>query len=137
MIFQLREECSIIPILNMIVARNDLFDINSEKAKYYLEQGIKSDSSIIIVDEKDKKINGFVFASIEEFNGEDVCFIFACVVSPDMKQTVHDFIAKLRKWSKEKGLKKMLLSTKTHPEGFSKKYGFKYESTLMSLAVEK
>lgn len=135
MIYTLKEKWAIEPIKNMILKRSDLFKITEDKLKERLTDGIENEASIIILDEKNGKVNGFVFASIENFNGEDVCFISACIVSPEMKQTVHDFIAKLKKWSKEKGLKRMILSTENHIEGFKKKYGFKYHATLLDMSV--
>ena len=137
MIYEISEELVIEPILNMIKARKDIFKIPEEKVKRYLQEGIQDKNSIIIIDEKDKKINGFVFASVEEFNGEDVCFIHSCIVDMSMKYTVHDFIARLRKWSKERNLTAIIMSTPNHVEGFKKKYGFEYLSTLMILDVEK
>ena len=137
MIIQLREEQAIDPIFQMVIDRADLFDIQKEKLRSYLEDAIKNESSIVLLDEKDNRVDGFVFASVEEFNGEDVCFIHSCIVSPEKKYTVHDFIARLRKWSSEKGIKTMIMSTNKQEKGFERKYGFRYLSTLMSLPVDK
>ena len=137
MIIQLREEWAIEPVFQMVIDRADLFNIQKDKLRKYLESAIENDSSIILLDEKDEKIDGFVFASVEEFNGEDVCFIHTCIVAKGKKYTVHDFIARLRKWSKEKGIKTLIMSTNKHEKGFERKYGFKYLSTLMTMPVDK
>ena len=136
MIIQLREEWAIEPVFNMVIDRADLFDIQKDKLRKYLEDAIKNESSIILLDEKDNRIDGFVFASVEEFNGEDVCFIHTCIVANEKKYTVHDFIARLKKWSKPKGIKTLIMSTNKHEKGFERKYGFRYHSTLMILPVE-
>ena len=137
MILQLREEWAIEPIFQMVIERADLFDIQKDKLRDYLEDAIKNDSSIVLLDEKDNRIDGFVFASVEEFNGDDVCFIHVCIVAKEKKYTVHDFIGRLRAWSNERGLKTMIMSTNKHEKGFERKYGFKYLSTLMTLSVDK
>lgn len=137
MIIQLREEWAIDPVFNMVIDRSDLFNIQKEKLREYLESAIKHDSSVIFLDETDNRLDGFVFASVEEFNGDNVCFIHSCIVSKEKKYTVYDFITRLRKWSKEKGIKMMIMSTNKHEKGFDRKYGFKYHSTLMSLPVDK
>ncbi len=137
MIVELSEKWAIDPMLKMITDREDVFKISEDKLKTYFDHAINNESCIILLDQKDDKVNGFVYASVEEFNGEDVCFIHCCVVIPEMKYTVHDFIARLRKWSAEKGLKIMIMSTDKHEKGFEKKYGFRYVSTLMSISVNK
>lgn len=137
MISQLREKQAIEPIFKMVIDRGDLFNIQKEKLLKYLEDAIKNETSIILLDEKDNKVDGFVFASVEEYDGEDVCFIHTCIVAKDKKYTVHDFIARLRKWSREKGIKTLIMSTNKHEKGFERKYGFKYLSTLMTMPVDK
>lgn len=135
MIYQLREEWAIDPIVKMIGEKKDLFKITLEKAKNFLIKGISDELSIVLIDEKHKNLNGFLFASIEEFDGEDVCFIQTCIIVPDMEYTGYDFIARLKKWSKEKDINTIIMSTNSHKNGFERKYGFKFHSTLMTLAV--
>lgn len=136
MIYQLREIWAVEAILKMIEDQKELFKIPMDIVKKYLIKGIKDELSIILIDEKEKFLNGFLYASIEEFNGAEVCFIHACVIVPDREYTGPDFMARLKKWSKEKNMKEIFLSTDKHEVGFEQKYEFKYHSTIMSLRLK-
>lgn len=137
MIYKISEVQAIEPIVKMFDDRKDLFNIPPKKVRDYMANAIQDKLSIILIDEKDHNLNGFLFASVEDFNGEEVCFIHTCIIVPDMKYTGHDFIARLKKWSIERNIKTIFMSTKSHKDGFERKYGFKFHSTLMSLPVDK
>jgi len=134
MIYKLTEKWAIEPIIKLIEERNDIFNIPKDKLGKYLLEALIDENSVIFIDEKDKKIRGFVFASIEEFDGEDVCFVHSCIIDPEQKNTGFEFMAKLKKWCNEKRIKKILISTKK-PKPFEKKYKFTYKSTLLEKEV--
>lgn len=131
MIYRLTEKWAIEPIVKLIEIRDDIFKIPKKKLGKYLLNALTDKNSVIFIDEKDKILRGFVFASVEEFNGEDVCFIHSCIIDPKQKNTGFEFMARLKKWCENKGLKKMVIGT-DRPEAFIKKYKFKYETTLLS-----
>lgn len=135
MIYQLKEKWAIEPIADMVAERKELFKISRNKLVEYLIRGTKNETSIIFIDEKDKKLNGFFFASIEEIDGDDVCFIHACIVDPEKKHTCPEFLTRLRKWCVKSNIKKIFMLSNEHIKGVTKKYGFQHYANMMSLDV--
>lgn len=136
MIYQLREKWAVAPIMRMMRKMPELFRISESKALNYFIRGLKDENSIIIVDEKDQELNGFLFASIEELEGNDVCFIHTCIINPKRKETGFEFIGRLRKWCGEKNIKNIFMMSNTHIKGYSQKYKFETYATIMKLKVE-
>lgn len=135
MIYQLREKWAVQPIMKMMRKVPDLFKIAETKALDYFMRGLEDENSIIIVDEKEQTLNGFLFASIEELEGNDVCFIHACIINPHMRDTGFEFLGRLRKWCNQKGIIDIFMMSNNHIKGFSQKYKFEPYSTLMKLKV--
>jgi hypothetical protein len=145
MIYRLTEEWAIRPIAEMMLRRAEVFKIPTNKLIQYLLKGVKDTNSVIIVDEKDKDVRGFLFASIEEFNGEDVCFIQSCVIEPrtgngekdpELLNCGHEMIEKLRKWCVQKGIVgegKMLISADLDKvDLYKRRYKFKPHAMIMT-----
>lgn len=89
-----------------------------------LLEGIGSKDARIVIDKKDNTIRGFIFGTIEKFQGEDVVFVQSCYVSPKAPNTFHDLVANVNAWAKEKFIKSILCMTH-RPEAFARKYKFK------------
>ena len=134
MIYQLKELVAIEPILDLIKKRQDIFKIPIKKISDYLYGAVADKESIVLIDEKNKEIRGVLYGSIEQWNGEYVLFIHLCVVDPEQKNTTFEFLSRLNKWGKEKGLKKMIFSTE-RPKGFIRKYKFKQIGVVLSKQI--
>jgi len=89
-----------------------------------LLKGIGSPDARIVVDKKDEHLRGFMFGSIERFQGEDVVFVQSCYVSPKAPNTFHDLVANMNAWAKDRFIKSIICMTQ-RPEAFARKYKFK------------
>ncbi len=137
MIYQLVEPLAIRPILELMSKRQDIFDIPLEQVAKYLFESVEDDNSLILIDEKDEIIGGVLYASVEEFNGEDVVFIHACMINPTLKNTGFEFMARVRRWADSKGLNKILFVTDNHVEGYMRKYNFTNMGTILGIELNK
>jgi hypothetical protein len=88
-----------------------------------LLQGIGSPDARIVVDKKGDEVRGFMFGSIERFQGENVVYIQSCYVSPKAPHAFHELYANINTWAKEKFIKTVIAMTQ-RPEAFARKYKF-------------
>lgn len=123
MIYQLTNPLLIPKLMEMArVVPNTPLD----KLEKMLISAISDKNSRIYVAEKGGEIKGFMFGSVEEFDGEDVIFIQFAVVKPeeDEKYTCYELLLKFRLWAKESGLKWLYTMVQRNYKPFKRKYGF-------------
>lgn len=96
-------------------------------------QSLARSDSRIFVEEKDGQARGFIFATVETFEGKESVFIQSCSVKPDDNERLvcFELLARIRKWGSELGLKDMFFMTRRSPEAFKRKYHFKYHTTVL------
>lgn len=94
---------------------------------------INDKDSIVYIDDHEGEIRGFIYASKEFFDGQEVCFVQYCCVKPDgMERYIcFELLNKIRIWSREQNLEWIYFMTKRNPRAFQKKYGFDNYSTVM------
>lgn len=136
MIIQINEPFSIEPIIKLILEKKETFTIEPEKLVSYFLSAIKDKNSIVLVDEKDKEIKGFLFASVEELDGRDVCFIHTCLIDKKSPYTGFEFLSRLEKFCKERKLGEIDFITQRSKDGFEKKYKFKEKGILLTKEVK-
>lgn len=134
MIYELKNPLIINRLLEMAKTIPDLPLLALEKM---LIGGIASPNAKIFVEEKDDEVRGFIFASIEGFDGQDSCFVQVCAVKLEQenKYIVFELLSKIKLWAKEKNLEYIYFITK-RPKGFEKKYHFDYYGTVLRKKVE-
>lgn len=76
----------------------------------------------IIADINDGQMKAFMFATVENLDGQDVCFIQACHSVKD--GSVQVMLDKCIGWSKNLGLEKIVFMTKRNPRAWERKYKF-------------
>ena len=88
----------------------------------------------LVVDKRDEEVRGFIFATIEEFEGDDVVFVQFCVLKPckEDKHTGFELLAKLRAWGKDRGARKMVSIVRREPKGFMRKYNFNLHGYVLT-----
>jgi len=87
------------------------------------------DNRFIMVDVEGNDIVGFMFATIEWFDGKNVVFIQSCYSKKD--GNVQVMLDKCIDWAKKYGLNKIIFMSKRNPEAWSRKYGFNNIYTVM------
>jgi len=100
--------------------------------------GISSPKAKIFVEEKEEEIRGFLFATIEGFDGKDVCFVQVCAIRPVKEENyiVFELLTKTKLWAKENKLEYLYFITKRNPKAFERKYHFDYYGTVLRKKVE-
>jgi len=98
--------------------------------------GINSPNTKIFVEEKEDDIRGFMFVSIEGFDGQDACFVQVCAVKPTEENIVFEMLHRVKLWAKEKNVEYIYFITKRSPKAFERKYHFKYYGTVLRKRVE-
>lgn len=76
----------------------------------------------VMADINDGQMKAFMFATVENLDGQDVCFIQACHSVKD--GSVQVMLDKCIAWANEQGLKRIVFLTKRNPEAWERKYKF-------------
>ena len=102
-----------------------------------LIEALTSKEAKIFIDEKNNEIRGFIYASVEQWQGEDVVFIQFTVIKPIQEERYigFEFITKMKLWAKEKGIKSIITVVKRNPKPFMRKYHFINEGTVLKMDV--
>lgn len=100
--------------------------------------GVGKPESVVFVSENTEGVNGFIFATVEEFEGERAAFIQFCVVLPlkNEKDLCSELLLRVRRWAKDAGLKEMYFMTRRTPKAFQRKYKFQYHMTVLKRSVD-
>lgn len=110
-----------------------------EKLRKFMFLTINKPGTRAYVDMHDGVIRGFIYASIEEFDGEGCVFIQFCVVKPcdNEKNIGFELLDKMKQWAKENNISQIYLSTARDPKGFIRKYHFEFYSSILRLDLTK
>ena len=114
-------------------------DTPIDKLKKMLIEGLTSKQAKIFIDEKNGEVRGFIFATVEQMEGEDCVFIQFCVIKPIKEERYIGFelLLKIRLWVKDLGLKYIYTMTPRSSKPFIRKYGFKFYTNVLRLRVNK
>jgi len=144
MIYKLKDKRATADLIKMIKANDKFITLPSSDATKYIASGIGNPNALILIDEVEGSIFGFVYATIEEWNGEDVCFVQSCVITPDREKlnTGTMFLDKVNDWCRAKDIGRILFSCnidekgKTRANAFEKKYKFDKVAMILSKKVD-
>jgi len=105
--------------------------------KFLIEALTSKKAKILISENKQDELVGFIFATIEEWQGEDVVFIQQCVIKPLKEERYIGFelLTKIKLWAKELNLKKIIMVTQRNPKPYIRKYHFNMEGTILKMEV--
>lgn len=112
-------------------------DTPINKLEKMLLSGINDKDSIIYIDDHDGEIRGFIYASQEFYQGEQVCFVQFCVVKPDKlgEYICFELLTKIRLWAKDRGIENLIFITKRNYKPFERKYGFNLDGYILKRKV--
>lgn len=112
-------------------------NVDGETLRPLLYETMKREDGLILVSVKDGVVGGFIIATVENWQGEDVVFIQLCVINPDHleKYTGFTLLAEVRLFAKDKGLKTIMMSTPRSPKGYMRKYKFSLEGYILKRSV--
>jgi N-acetylglutamate synthase-like GNAT family acetyltransferase len=133
MIYQLRNVLLIPKILDLAKA----LDTDPKALETALIRSLGRKDAILFVDEKDGVLDGFILATVEEFESKDAAFIQSCVVQPttNEKNVCHELLARVRRWAADQGITEMYFMTKRNHKAFQRKYNFRYHATVLKRRV--
>lgn len=110
-------------------------DMPVAKLKKMLIKALTESTAKILVSKKDGIANGFVFATIEGFDGEDVAFVQCCYIHPDAKHAGREMLNMLDKWAQANRLKEIVMITGRDPKAYERKYNFRLASYVMKRSI--
>lgn len=134
MIYKLDNALLIPKVLTLARA---LPDPNLPALEGMIIKGIGRKDAALFVDEKAEEVNGFIFATVEEFEGEDAVFIQASVIKPNNnhENVGHELLARVRAWGRARGLKQCYFMTRRSARAYERKYGFRYHTTVLKRSL--
>jgi len=91
------------------------------------------DQKFIMADREGEKLRAFMFATIENLNGEDVCFIQSCY--SDKPEVVQKMLDKCIKWCHGLDIHRIVFMTQRSPRAWARKYKFKLKSYVMEREI--
>lgn len=111
----------------------------TEKLKHFMFMTLNQPNTKAYMDMRDGIINGFIYASIEEFAGERCVFIQFCIVKPNAneKYTVFEMLTKMKLWALDNNITQIYFGTERDPKAWERKYHFKLHSYIMKLDLTK
>jgi N-acetylglutamate synthase-like GNAT family acetyltransferase len=110
-----------------------------EKLKRFMFLTINKPNSKAYVDIHDGVIRGFIYASLEEFDGESCVFIQFCVIKPceEEKHIGFELLTKMKLWAQENKVTQIYFSTARNPAAFVRKYHFEHYGSILKLDLTK
>jgi N-acetylglutamate synthase-like GNAT family acetyltransferase len=110
-----------------------------DKLKRFMFLTLNQPNTKSYMDMHDGVIRGFIYASIEEFEGDRCVFIQFCVLKPcqEDKYIGFELLTKMKLWAKENKITQIYFSTARNPEAFIRKYHFEFYSTILKLDLTK
>lgn len=135
MIYQVTS-CLLIP--QIVELAKDVPGTPLDALRETLVNSISRKDARIFVDEKEGKIRGFIFATVEELEGKDALFIQFCVVRPTQNEgnICNELLARVRKWGQESELRTMYFMTARNPKAFARKYHFRFHATVLKRSLD-
>lgn len=95
-----------------------------------LLKAIISPNSTVLIDRLGEQIRGLIYASRENLDGKDVCFIHLCYIDP--KANIgHELLNRIRTWARKNDLDEIYMMTTRSSKGFERKYNFKFAYTVL------
>ena len=91
------------------------------------------------IDYNSGDIRGFIYASIEEFDGDRCVFIQFCVVRPgELERSIgFELLTKMKLWAKEENIDKLYFITQRDPKAYIRKYHFEYHGSVLKMNINK
>ena len=115
----------------------DVKDTPIDKLKRFILESLNNPNAIIYVDRVDDEIQGFVFATVEQWQCEEALFIHICAIKPipEEKYVGFELLTKLKLFAKDRNIKILLMATQRNPKPWIKKYRFSIEGTILKMEV--
>lgn len=124
-------------LIPKILALAKVLETDPAALETVLIRSLGRKDAILYVDEKEGVLNGFILATVEEFEGADAAFIQSCVIKPDgnEKNVGHELLTRVRRWAAEQKVSDIYFMTRRNPKAFQRKYNFRYHSTVLKRRV--
>jgi hypothetical protein len=110
-----------------------------DKLQKFMFRTINTPNTKIYYDVHDGIIRGFIYGTIESFDGDTCVFVQFCVVKPceHDKYVCFELLTKMKLWAKENKITQIYFATSRNPEAFIRKYHFEFNSTILKLDLTK
>ena len=106
-------------------------DISFNEIRRRIIDGLGKPDTKIIVHKRKEGITGFIYATIERIDGQDVVFIQIAYVAPSMEKIGYELLNRIKSWAKEKQLEWIYTMTPRNPKPFMRKYKFEFYAHVL------
>lgn len=121
-------------VVEAIVSQSDIIvDLDKEALRKMIIGSFLEEYKFIVADFENNKVVGFMFANVQQLDGENCAFIQACFST--RKGNVDVMLEKLIKWAKGLKIKRMVFMSKRNPKAWERKYKFKPIYTVMTRGI--
>jgi len=110
-----------------------------EDLKRFIYSPLNQPNTVAYMDWREPEVSGFIYATVETFDGEKCVFIQFCVIKPcrDDKHIGFELLTKVKTWAAEKGLNRIYFITRRNPKGFIHKYHFEMHGSVLKMDLTK
>lgn len=110
-----------------------------DKLKKFMFATLSQPNTKAYIDSRDGEIYGFIYATIEEFDGERCVFIQFCVIKPVKEESYTGFelFTKMKLWARENNISQLYFITSRDPKGFIRKYHFEPYGSVLKMDLNK
>lgn len=108
-------------------------DTDPKTLETVLIRSLGRKDAALFVYEKDGVLDGFILATIEEFEGRDAGYIQSCVIRPTVneKNVGHELLSRIRRWVAEQGASEFYFMTRRNHKAFQRKYNLRFHATVL------
>lgn len=107
--------------------------LNKKALKKMMLESLFLEHRFLVVDTDGENLQGAMFATVENFDGENVAFIQVCY--SNKQGNVQSMLDKLIDWARSLGLKKMIFMSERSPKAWARKYKFEQSYTVMTRGI--
>lgn len=102
------------------------------KFRAMLEEGFNDKDSRLVAYQKDDEIKGFIYATVDFFDGERVVFIQAASIINENNNIGHELLTDLRHWAAIKSCDYIyMITVRDEIKAFERKYKFEPVGMVM------
>ena len=135
MIYELKSVFTIPKLVEL--SKEFLPDVPHENLQSMMIERFGRDSKTFVYEENGIP-EGYVFATVEEFNGKNQVFIQQCVVKSKEKhkEVSRELLSRVTKWAEAFGYDWVYFITHRNPRPFMRKFGFLYHGSVLKKKVK-
>lgn len=111
-------------------------DTTPENFKTVVLERMAEKTSVMVVEEKNNEIRGFLFCTVDRYGAGSAFVIQYAYVKPDAFEVGSELMARAISLAKHDGYKEIYMMTSRKPEAFARKYKFEVSKYVLKRSIE-